>query len=154
MRPAELALLQGQMVVGREPVAHDDSAEGLPQQLMEQRLGLAETQREGATQHTHQRTEPWPVAARFHIRRQRGAGAGGTAGTDQPVFDHLLAQRLWILTLQQRAAAAAGLGVVLHHLTHPSVLLPQAGQLARQVGELGAQILVLLLLGADEISGA
>lgn len=33
-------------------------------------------------------------------------------------------------------------------------LLPQAGQLARQGGELGAQILVLLPLGADEISGA
>lgn len=55
------------------------------QQLMEQRLGLDESQRKGATQKTHQRTEPWRMTTRFHIRRQRGAGAGGTAVTDQPV---------------------------------------------------------------------
>jgi hypothetical protein len=47
----------------------------------------------------------------------------------QPVFyhhrrdwrnlDHLMAQWVWILSIQQRAAAAAGIGVVLHHLIHP-----------------------------------
>ena len=30
-----------------------------------------------------------------------------------------MAQGIWILALQQRAAAAAGVRVVLHHLVHP-----------------------------------
>jgi hypothetical protein len=30
-----------------------------------------------------------------------------------------MAQRIGILSLQQRAAAAADIGVVLHHLIHP-----------------------------------
>ena len=30
-----------------------------------------------------------------------------------------MAQGVWILSIQQRAAAAAGIGVVLHHLIHP-----------------------------------
>jgi hypothetical protein len=33
-------------------------------------------------------------------------------------LDHLVAQWGWILSIQQRAAAATGLGVVLHHLIH------------------------------------
>jgi hypothetical protein len=47
----------------------------------------------------------------------------------QPVFDHhrrdwrnlnhLMAQWVWIFSSQQRAAAAAGIGVVLYHLIHP-----------------------------------
>jgi hypothetical protein len=47
----------------------------------------------------------------------------------QPVFDHqrryrwdldhLMAQRRWILSLQQGAAAAAGVRVVIHHLVNP-----------------------------------
>ncbi len=51
-----------------------------PQQLIEQRLGLAETQREGAAQQAHQGTKPGAVMARLPIRRQGGAGAGGAAG--------------------------------------------------------------------------
>jgi hypothetical protein len=34
-------------------------------------------------------------------------------------LDHLMAQRRWIFSLQKHAAAAAGIGVVLHHLIHP-----------------------------------
>ncbi len=34
-------------------------------------------------------------------------------------LDQLMAQRIWILTLQQSAAAAAGIRVVVHHLIHP-----------------------------------
>jgi hypothetical protein len=33
-------------------------------------------------------------------------------------LDQLMPQRLWILTLQQGAAAAAGIGVVIHHRIH------------------------------------
>jgi hypothetical protein len=46
----------------------------------------------------------------------------------QPVFDHhrrdwrildyLMAQWVWILSIQQHPAAATGIGVVLHHLMH------------------------------------
>ncbi len=108
-------------------------------------------------------------------------------------LDHLMAQGLGILTLQQLAATAAYLWVVLHHLIHPldrqelratagmarlatalatttfaalwgletraisggwfggvaraaADLLPQAGQFRRQGGELGAELLDLLLL--------
>jgi hypothetical protein len=79
------------------------------QQLVQQRLGLAETQRESTTQQTHQCTEPGPEAAGLHIRRPFGAGACGAAGTDQAVqamldhhrrdrwdLNHLMAQGLWI----------------------------------------------------------
>ena len=58
--------------------------------------------------------------------------AGGTAGAHQsvqPVLDHhwrerrdlnhLMAQRIRILAVQQGAAAAAGVQVVVHHLIHP-----------------------------------
>jgi len=99
------------------------------QKLIEQRPGLAETQRKGRAQQAHQRTEPGPVGAGLHIRRQRGAGAGGTTGAHQPVLDHqrsdrrnlnhLMTQGLWILSIQQGAATAARLGVVVHHLIHP-----------------------------------
>lgn len=81
------------------------------QLLIEQRLGPAETQREGTVQQTHQGTEPGPLTAGLHIRRQGGAGAGGAAWEDQPmhpmldhqrcdwrILDHLMAQRLWINT--------------------------------------------------------
>ena len=103
-----------------------------PQQLIEQRLGLAETQRKDAAQQTHQGAEPWSVRTRFHISRQRCAGAGGAAGADQAMqpmldhhwrdrrdFNHLMAQRIRILALKQGAAAAAGIGVMVHHLIHP-----------------------------------
>ena len=33
--------------------------------------------------------------------------------------DHLMAQRLWILSLQHGAATAASIRLVLHHLIHP-----------------------------------
>ena len=62
-----------------------------PQQLIEQRLGLAETQRKDTAQQTHQGAEPRSVRTRFHISRQRCAGAGGAAGADQamqPMLDH------------------------------------------------------------------
>jgi hypothetical protein len=103
-----------------------------PQQLIEQRLGLAETQRKDAAQQTHQGTEPGAVGTGLHISRQRCAGAGGAAGADQamqPMLDHqrrdrrdlhhLMAQRIWILSRQQRAATAAGIRVVFHHLINP-----------------------------------
>ena len=38
-----------------------------PQQLIQQRLGLAETQREVTAQQTHQRTEPWTVVTGLHL---------------------------------------------------------------------------------------
>jgi hypothetical protein len=72
-----------------------------------------------------------PVETRLHIRRQRSAGAGGATGAHQPVqpmpdhnrgerrnLDHLVPQRLWILTPQQGAAAAPGIRAVLQHLIH------------------------------------
>jgi hypothetical protein len=34
-------------------------------------------------------------------------------------LDHLVAQRRWILSLQQGAAVATGIGVVLNHHIHP-----------------------------------
>ena len=111
-----------------------------------------------------------------------------------------MAQRLWINTVQQLTATAAGLGVVLHHLIHPldrqqfrtgswmarlaaplavTALAPlrrlkpraiaggwfggvaraaadpltQLGQFGRKGGELDAQLLDLLLLGQDQLSG-
>ena len=48
---------------------HRSTADLYPQQLIQKRLGLAETQREGTTQQTHQSTEPGAVMARFHLRR-------------------------------------------------------------------------------------
>jgi hypothetical protein len=101
------------------------------QQLIQQRLGLAETQREGITQQTHQGTEPGPVAAGLHIHRQRGAGAGGTARADQPVppmldhqrrdrwdLNHLMPQWLWFISLEQGAAATARLKVMLNDIVN------------------------------------
>ena len=40
---------------------------------------------------------------------------------DRRDLDHLMAQRIWFIphSLQQSAAAAAGIGVVFHHLIHP-----------------------------------
>jgi hypothetical protein len=38
---------------------------------------------------------------------------------DRRDLDHLMAQRCRILSLQQGAATAAGIRVVLHHLIHP-----------------------------------
>ena len=103
-----------------------------PQQLIQQSLDLAETQREGTAQQTHQGIEPGAARTGFHIRRERRTGAARATGADQamqPVIDHqrrdrrnlnhVMPQGLWILTLQQRAAAAAGIRVTLHHLTPP-----------------------------------
>ena len=90
-----------------------------PQQLIEQRLGLAETQRESTAQQTHQNTEQGAVATELQNRRQRRAGAGRAAGADQPMplvtghqrrdrrnLDHLMARRR-----QSR--------LLLRHLVHP-----------------------------------
>jgi len=95
-------------------------------------LGFAETQLEGTAQKAHKGTETGAVMAAFHFSRQRCTGAGGAAGahqTVQPVLDHqrrdrrnldhLMAHGRWILSLQQGAAVAAGIGVVLNHLIHP-----------------------------------
>ena len=103
-----------------------------PQHLLQQRLTPADAQGEGSPHQRDQGTEPWAVAAHVHSRRQRGAGAGGAAGADQamqPMLDHqrcdrrdldqLMAQRIWILSRKQRAATAAGIEVVVHHLIHP-----------------------------------
>ena len=38
---------------------------------------------------------------------------------DRRDFNHLMAQRIRILALKQGAAAAAGIGVMVHHLIHP-----------------------------------
>ncbi len=127
---------------------------------------------------------------------------------DRRDLDHLMTHRLWIISLEQSAAAAAGIGVVFHHLIHPldrqqfrptagmarltaalaaTALaplwrlkpkpvtggwfggvarapvdpLPQLGQLARQGGELNAELIVLLpecrnllLLSDDQRSDA
>jgi hypothetical protein len=107
------------------------AADHHPHQLIKQRLGFAETQGEGTAQQPYLSAEPRALAAGFHIRRQRGAGAGGAEGTDQPVqpvldhhgsdrrdLDHPMAQRLGIVTQQQGAAAATGVRVVLHHLVN------------------------------------
>jgi len=72
---------------------------------------------------------------------------------DRRDLDHLMAQRIWILAVQQGAAVAAGIGVVFHHFIHPADLLPQAGQFGSQGGEFAAELLDLLLLGQDELSG-
>ena len=101
---------------------------------------------EGAAQQTHQGAEPGPIAARFHISRQRHAGAGGAAGAEQPVepvlhrqlhtrrdLVHLMLRRNWVLALQHGVAAAAGVRVVVHNRIHPlnrqqprpSALMPQ-----------------------------
>lgn len=116
---------------------------------------------------------------------------------DRRDLDHLMAQRRWILSLQQRAAAAAGIRMVLHHFVNalhrqqhrasagmarlaaplaatafatlgrlePRPIaggrfgrvagaaadpLPQAGQFDSQGGELGTQLLDLLLLSQDQ----
>ena len=37
----------------------------------------------------------------------------------QPMLDHPMAQEIRILSLQQRAATPAGIGVVFHHFIHP-----------------------------------
>jgi len=42
----------------------------------------------------------------------------GDDGRDRWDLDQLMAQRIWILTLQQSAAAAAGIRVVFDHLIH------------------------------------
>ena len=60
---------------GNLPAAHGNS-----QQLLEQRLGLAETQWEDIAQQAHQGTEPRTIMTGLHSCRQRGAGAGGAAG--------------------------------------------------------------------------
>ena len=52
---------------GGDPTAADLNR----QQLIQQRLGCAETQGEGTAQEPHQGTAPGPVAAGLHIRRQR-----------------------------------------------------------------------------------
>ena len=38
---------------------------------------------------------------------------------DRRDLDHLMARGIWILSLQQRAANAAGIWVVFHHLIYP-----------------------------------
>jgi hypothetical protein len=38
---------------------------------------------------------------------------------DRRDLDHPMAQRIWILAVQQGAAVSAGIGVVFHHLVHP-----------------------------------
>lgn len=102
------------------------------QQLIGQRLGLAETQRKGAAHQTHQGTETWALRTDFHSSRQRCAGAGGAAGADQAMqlmldhqrpdrrdLDDLMAQGSWVFSPQQGATAAAGIAVVFHHFIHP-----------------------------------
>jgi len=115
-------------------------------------------------------------------------------------LDHLMAQRRWIFSLQQHAAAAAGIRMVLHHFVNalhrqqlrasagmarlaaplaatafatlgrlkPRAIaggrfggiagaaadpLPQVGQFGSQSGELGTQLLDLLLLSQDDRPG-
>ena len=88
-----------------------------PQQLIDQDLGFAETQREGTAQQTHQGTEPGAETAGLPISWQQGAGAGGTAGADPAMqtvhvhqqrdrwdLQHLMAHGRWILSLQQGSA--------------------------------------------------
>ncbi len=127
-----------------------------PQHLLEQPLTLADAQGEGSTQQRDQGTESGATAAHVHIRWQRRTGAGGAAGAHQPVqpvlnhqrrdrrdLDHLMPQRIRILAVQQRAAVAAGIRVVLHHLIHPldrQQLRPSAG-MARLAAALGATAL-------------
>jgi hypothetical protein len=112
-------------------------------------------------------------------------------------LDHLMAQRRWIFSLQQHAAAAAGIRMVLHHFVNalhrqqlrasagmarlaaplaatafatlgrlkPRTIaggrfggiagaaadpLPQVGQFGSQSGELGTQLLDLLLLSQEQ----
>jgi hypothetical protein len=120
---------------GANPIADRDNrsaADLHPQQLIEQRLGLAESEGEDTAEQASQGTEPGAVTAGLHISRQRSAGAGGAAGAHQsvqPVLDHqrrdqrdlnhLMAHGRWILSLRQGAAVAAGIEVVLNHLIHP-----------------------------------
>jgi len=85
MGPAQLTLLHGEIVVGREAFAHDDAAKG--------------------------------VTGRFHIRRLVQSMLDHQRG-DRRDLDHLMAQRRWILALQQSAAATACLGVMLHHFVN------------------------------------
>lgn len=80
LRPAQLTLLDGQVVVSREAIAHDNPAKAAPQQLLQQRLRLAESQRERTAPHAHQSTEPGPITPGLHISRQGRAGAGAAAG--------------------------------------------------------------------------
>jgi hypothetical protein len=50
---------------------------------------------------------------------------------DRRNLNHLMPQGGWILSIQQRVAAAASLGVVLHHLIHPldrQQLRPRSGK--------------------------
>jgi hypothetical protein len=86
-------------------------------------------------------------------------------------LDHLMAQRRWIFSLQQRAAAAASIRMVLHHIVNAlqrqqvraiaggrcggiagaaADPLPQVGQFGSQGGELSAQLLDLLLLRKNQ----
>ena len=65
---------------------------------------------------------------------------------DRRDLDHLMAQRIWILSLKQRAAVPAGIGVVFHHLIHPldrQQLRPRSG-MARLSAALAATSLAAL----------
>ena len=53
--------------------------------MIEQRLGLAESQVEITDQQTQQGTEPGSITGRFHVRQQGGGGAVGAARANQVV---------------------------------------------------------------------
>jgi hypothetical protein len=95
-----LGRLPSHMVVGREAIAHHRAGKG-------------------AAQQAHQDTEAGPIAALLHLPWELSTRAGGAAGADQEiqaVFDHLMTKGLGIVSVQQGAAAAARIGMVVHHI--------------------------------------
>ena len=119
------------MVVNREAINDHDAARGGAKQGIEQCLGPAESQWEGAVHLFHQGREPRALTAGLHIPRQRGAGSGGVAGTDEPGLLLLVhqkrdrwnrnqrkPQRHWSVSRQAGAAAQAGIRVMFMHLVN------------------------------------
>ena len=65
---------------------------------------------------------------------------------DRQDLNHLMAQRIWILSLKQRSATAAGIRVVFHHLINPrdrQQLWPRPG-MARLTAALASTALASL----------
>jgi len=109
-----------------------------PQQLMEQRLGLAELNGKAtATQGAHPSTQPWPINGLApNMRRQGGTGAGrssrGQTQPWQPVLestrrcdrrdlDHIDGAAIWNATPSSKAARKRGRPGVVNSSTfiHP-----------------------------------
>ena len=72
MRPAQLTLLQGEIVVGREAIAHHYSAKGIPQQLNGCSGGAAKALHEHRHRCGHH--DPLPAALAIGIATIRIAG--------------------------------------------------------------------------------